>query len=165
MDPAGKKVILLGAGGAARAIATELLLAGAAEVRVVNRNAERGQEMVDDLAAKTGKPIRFTPWRATHAVDEDTDILVNATSIGLYPDVDAMPSVSLDAAPAHCVVCDAVFNPPKTALLRAAAEKGLRTVDGLTMLVNQGVIGYEAWTGEKPDERAMRSALESVFGV
>jgi shikimate dehydrogenase len=95
----------------------------------------------------------------------DTDILVNATSIGLYPDVDAMPPVDLGGAHAGTLVCDAVFNPPETRLLRAARQRGLPVLDGLAMLVYQGAIGFELWTGRKAPEAAMKSALRRALGV
>jgi shikimate dehydrogenase len=165
VDPGGKRVVLLGAGGAARAIATELLLAGVAELAVVNRSVERGAAMVEDLRAKTGGPIRFEAWEGTYAVPGWADLLVNATSIGLYPDVEAMPAVDLGGAREGCLVCDAVFNPPETRLLRAARERGLPTLDGLSMLVYQGVTGFQLWTGVDPDEGAMKAALRAALGV
>ncbi len=155
MDPKGKRVVLLGAGGAARAIATELLLAGVEELIVVNRSSERAAPMVDDL--KKHGPIRFVPWRASYDVSPETDLLINATSLGLYPNVDWMPDVDLSRA--RCLVADAVFNPPVTKFLEAASARGLRTLDGLTMLVYQGVIGFEMWTGVKADETVMKQTL------
>ena len=165
IDPAGKRVVLLGAGGAARAIGTELVLAGAADLLVVNRSLDRGQKMVADLRAATGGPVRFEPWRGTYAVPSWCDLFVNATSIGLYPDIDAMPNVDLASASEKMLVADAVFNPPETRLLAAASARGLATLDGLSMLVYQGVIAFEMWTGHSPDERAMKAALREALGV
>ncbi len=165
MDPAGKRTVLLGAGGAARAIATELVLAGVSDLLVVNRSQERGGAMVADLRAATGGPVRFQHWTGTLAVQSDCDLLVNATSIGLYPDVDAAPDVDLSSAPAGMLVADAVFNPPETRLLAAARTRGLPTLDGLSMLVYQGVIAFEMWTGRSPDEAVMKAALRKALGV
>jgi shikimate dehydrogenase len=165
MDPRGKRAVVLGAGGAARAIATELLLAGVADLAVVNRSAGRGEAMVRDLAAKTGGPIRYEPWQGVYRVPGNTDLLVNATSIGLYPDVDAIPPVDLSGAPKHMLVSDAVFNPPETRLLAAARECGLPLLDGLSMLVYQGVIGFRMWTGQDPPADAMKQALKSALGI
>src|SRR5262245_55176541 len=92
-DPRGKRFVALGAGGAARAIVTELALAGAADVLVVNRSIARGEQMVADLASKTTAPIRYQPWPSMYSIPDDTDVLVNATSIGLYPDIDSTPAV------------------------------------------------------------------------
>lgn len=165
MDPSGMRVVLLGAGGAARAIGTELVLAGVSDLLVVNRSQGRGSTMVGDLQAATGGPVRFQQWSGTFAVPTDCDLLVNATSIGLYPDVNAAPDVDLSSAPAGMLVADAVFNPPETRLLAAARERGLPTLDGLSMLVYQGVIAFEMWTGQSPDEAAMKSALRNALGV
>jgi shikimate dehydrogenase len=165
VEPAGRRVVLLGAGGAARAIATELLLAGVSDLLVVNRSTERGEAMVRDLAKKTAGPIRFSAWEGVYDVPDWADLLVNATSIGLYPNVDAMPPVNLASADDSCLVCDAVFNPPETALLRAARGRGLPVLDGLSMLVYQGVIGFQLWTGQDPDEHVMRQALLDAFAV
>jgi shikimate dehydrogenase len=155
----GANFVLLGAGGAARAIAAELILAGAASLTVVNRSQVRGRLMVDDLADKTDFPIGFTLWEPPYVVPANTDVLVNATSVGLYPDVDAMPAVDLSRAGKHLLVCDAVFNPPQTRLLREAAALGLATLDGLSMLVYQGVTGFELWTGQSAPEAIMKQAL------
>lgn len=165
MDPSGKRVVLLGAGGAARAIGTELVLVGISDLLVVNRSQGRGSTMVADLKAATGGPVRFEQWSETFAVQADCDLLVNATSIGLYPDVNAAPDVDLSSARPEMLVADAVFNPPETRLLAAARERGLPTLDGLSMLVYQGVIAFEMWTGQSPDEAAMKNALREALGV
>ena len=165
MDPAGKSVVMLGAGGAARAIGTELVLAGASDLLVVNRSLERGETMVADLRAATGGSVQFQPWHGTYVVPSGCDLFVNATSIGLFPDVEAVPDVDLTGAPAGMLVADAVFNPPETGLLAAARACGLPVLDGLSMLVYQGVIAFEMWTGESPDEKAMKSALREALGV
>lgn len=163
LDPAGKRVALLGAGGAARAVATELALAGAAAIHVVNRTIERGESMVADLRANTPAEITFERWDGVYPVPDTVDLLVNATSIGLYPDVDAMPPVDLGAARGDLLVCDVVFNPPETRLLAAARERGMPTLDGLSMLVYQGVIGFQMWTGQDPDEVVMKEALRAAL--
>lgn len=165
VDPKGKKVIVLGAGGAARAIVTELALAGTEDILVVNRSPDRAKAMVDDLAARTGCPIRWQPWTGIYQVPEDAGLLVNATSIGLYPDVNAMPPVDLSAAQPELLVCDAVFNPPETRLLAAARRRGLPVLDGLSMLVYQGVIGFQLWTGQDPPVDVMKQALREALGV
>lgn len=165
LDPRGKSAVVLGAGGAARAIVTELALAGAAEVLVVNRSVERGSAMVADLAAKTGGPIRFEAWRGIYQVTRTVDLLVNATSIGLFPDVEAMPPVDLTAARAGMLVSDVVFNPPETPLLAAARRRGLPTLDGLSMLVYQGTIGFQLWTGRDAPAEVMKRALARALGV
>jgi shikimate dehydrogenase len=164
IDPAGKRVVLLGAGGAARAIATELILAGVSDLLVVNRTAARGEKMAADLKASTGGPIRFETWAGRFHPAAESDLLVNATSIGLFPDVGAMPDVDLSGLKPDTLICDAVFNPPLTRLLQTALKHGLPILDGLSMLVYQGVIGFQMWTGQDPDERVMREALRDAMG-
>jgi shikimate dehydrogenase len=165
VDPKGMRVVVLGAGGAARAIVTELALAGAADVLVVNRSVTRGERMVADLVSKIHAPIRFEAWQGIYAVTKDVDILVNATSIGMYPNIDAMPPVDLRPARPDMLVCDAVINPPDTRLIRAARERGLPVLDGVAMLVYQGVIGFELWTGRKAPEAVMMDGLRKALGL
>jgi shikimate dehydrogenase len=165
IDPRDKRVVVLGAGGAARAIVTELALAGAADILVVNRSTIRGEQMVGDLTSRTKSSIRFQPWSSVYVVPEDADVLVNATSIGLYPDADSMPPVDLGAARPGMLVCDAVFNPPETRLIGAARALGLPVLDGLAMLVYQGVIGFELWTGQNAPEAVMKAALRRALGT
>ena len=162
----GAKVVLLGAGGAARAIAVELALAGASHITVVNRSVERGLELEKRIQDQTSAKTAFVPWQGTFVPDKSVDLVVNSTSIGLFPDVDARIAVSLDQLSDDCIVCDVIPNPPKTNLMRDAQARGLRTLDGLGMLVNQGVIGIELWTdGQSPDPTVMRASLEAIFGA
>lgn len=165
VNPSNKHVVVLGAGGAARAIVTELALAGASDVLVLNRSVSRGEQMVADLLAKTKASIRFETWQDRYAVLSDTDILVNATPIGLYPNMDSVPPVDLRGARPGMLVCDVVFNPPETRLIQAARKRGLPVLDGLAMLVYQGVIGFELWTGRKAPESVMKDALRRALGV
>jgi shikimate dehydrogenase len=165
VDPSDKRVLLLGAGGAARAIAAELILAGVSELVVVNRSADRAEQVVSDLRANTGGNIRFERWEGTYSVPENADLLVNATSVGLYPNSEAMPDVDLAGTKGDLLVCDVVFDPPQTRLLQAAARRGLAVLDGLSMLVYQGVIAFRMWTGRDPDEAVMKQALREALGV
>jgi len=165
MDPAGKRVIFRGAGGAARAMSVEMALAGASHITIVNRSPGRGQTLVDLLNSKTPALATFVPWQGDVAVPADAGILVNATSIGLHPDVDALPAIDLDSIRPDLLVCDVIPNPPQTALLKAAQARGARTLDGLGMLVGQGAIAFEMWTGEKAPVEVMQAALAEVFGA
>jgi shikimate dehydrogenase len=164
VDPKGKRAVVLGAGGAARAIVTELALAGAAEVLVVNRSVERGKPWWPISPQRPGGPSASSRG-AVYAVTAATDLLVNATSIGLFPDVDAMPPVDLRGARPGMLVSDVVFNPPETPLLAAARRLGLPTLDGLSMLVYQGAIGFQLWTGREAPAGVMKQALARALGV
>jgi len=163
-DPADKKVVILGAGGAARAIAVEVGLSGAAEITVVNRTAERGQQLVDLLNNLVKVSSTLVQWDRDYKINAETDILINATSVGLG---DANARVAIDVATLRpgLVVADVIFNPPKTQLIRDAQDAGCQTLDGLGMLVNQGVIGFKIWTGVDPDPAVMREALEEYLEI
>ena len=161
---AGKRVAIFGAGGAARAIAVELALAGVAEITVVNRTRERGEELARHIASNTATRARFEHWRGVYRLAADVDVAINATSIGLFPDVDAELPLDLDSLRSSMVVADVIPNPPRTRLLDAAAERGCTVLDGLGMLVNQGASGIRYWTGVEVDPRVMRARLEAIFG-
>jgi shikimate dehydrogenase len=163
VDPRGKSVMIFGAGGAARAVSVELALAGASHITVVNRSRDTGQTLVDLLNGKTPTCAELRLWSGTVAVPRDTDIVINATSIGLYPNVDQRLDLDLDSLHPGMVVADGIHNPPRTHLIRSAEARGCRVLDGLGMLVNQGVIGIKYWTGIDVDASVMRRALESIF--
>lgn len=165
VDPRGQRVVFLGAGGAARAMAVEMALAGAAHITIVNRTPERGLPLVDLLRSQTPAQAEFAPWPARYVVPAATDILVNATSIGLFPNVDETPVVEMESVRPGLLVCDVIPNPPQTAFLRAAQARGARTLDGLGMLVGQGALAFRLWTGQEAPLEVMRRALEEVFGA
>jgi shikimate dehydrogenase len=164
-DPAGKSLVVFGAGGAARAIAVEAALAGAASITIVNRDRARGAGLVSLLRERTPARADLEIWQASHRVPEDRDIVVNATSIGLFPDVDARLDVDLAGLRPETVVADVIPNPPRTRLIREAQERGCTVLDGLGMLVNQGVISIRHWTGVDADPEVMRRTVERLFGV
>ena len=163
-DPTGKSVVMFGAGGAARAIGVEVALAGASSITVVNRSVERGKELTKLLNDRVPAEANFVSWDSTFNIPEGTDVVINATSIGLFPDVDARLNFNMDTLNADMVVADVIPNPPQTNLVKDARTKGCKVIDGLGMLVNQGVIGIRYWTGVDPDPAVMRQALEDVFG-
>jgi shikimate dehydrogenase len=165
IDPSAKRVVMFGAGGAARAIGVELALAGAAEIIVVNRGKERGQTLVDLLNGKTKTRSELVVWESEYRVPEGVDIVVNAMSIGLYPDLDARLALDVASLRKGMVVADVIANPPKTRLIKDAEARGCIAVDGLGMLVNQGVIGIKYWTGVDVDPAVMRQELTRIFGV
>ena len=162
VDPAGKQVVVLGAGGAARAIAVELALAGAAGITIVNRTPERGGELADCLSKKTPVAAKYVPWDGDYTVGDGTDILVNATSIGLS-DPDARVPLAVETLASETIVADVIFNPPNTDLLRRARGRGCKTLDGLGMLVNQAATSFKIWTATDPDTAVMREALEEFL--
>jgi shikimate dehydrogenase len=163
VDPVGKRIVFLGAGGAARAMSAELALAGAARITIVNRTTSRGQELAKHLSEKTPTEAQFVHWQGEYSVIPEADILVNATSIGLFPNVEEAPAVDIASIRPGLLVCDVIPNPPHTAFLRAVEAVGARTLDGLGMLVYQGAIAFQMWTGVEASIPVMRRALEEVF--
>jgi shikimate dehydrogenase len=163
IDPKGLNAVMFGAGGAARACAVEMALAGLSHITIVNRDAKRGQVLVDLITSKTPAKAELVVWDKAFVVPADTAIVVNATSIGLYPDVDARVNVEMTSITPSMVVADIIPNPPRTLLIREAEAKGCRVIDGLGMLVNQGVIGIKYWTGVDVDAGVMRRTVEEIF--
>jgi len=164
VDPKGKSVVVLGAGGAARAITVELALAGAERITVVNRSPGRGWDLVELLNSKTPAKAELAPWPGSYAIPAGTDILVNATSIGLFPRVDEKPEIEYDSITAGMVVCD-VIHTPMTPFLEEAGKRGAQTLGGLGMLVYQGAIGFKLWTGQDAPVKVMYDALARAFGL
>ena len=143
-DPGAGPAIVLGAGGAARAIVAALIEGGIAEIRLVNRTMARAETIARDLAAP-GHRITVHPWARRDGALHGAGLLVNTTSLGMTgePELD----IDLTRLPAAAVVVDIVYVPLETGLLAAARRRGHRTVDGLGMLLHQGRPGFEAWFG------------------
>ncbi|MGB8852744.1 MAG: shikimate dehydrogenase [Pirellulales bacterium] len=168
-DPQGARVMLLGGGGAARAIAVELVLAGVRRLTIVNRSTARAEELAAIVRAAKSIDITVQPWTGDVAIPADIDVVVNCTSIGLG---DAKARVPVDATTLRpgLVVADVIPNPPRTRFLADAEAAGCTTLDGLGMLVGQGVLGVGYWTGIDVTTPAagemagaMRKCLEEVF--
>ena len=145
-------------------IGVECALAGAAHITVVNRSAERGNELVTLLNDKTPVTAVLEAWDGDYTVPAGADVVINATSIGLA-DAEAKLALDLNTLTAEMVVADVIPNPPRTQLIRDADAKGCTVIDGLGMLVNQGITGIQYWTGETVDGNVMRARLEELFGA
>lgn len=165
VSPVGKKFMILGAGGAARAICVELALAGAEEIVIANRSEARGRELAALLVDHTQARVAFVAWNEALAIADDVDVLVNATSIGLHPHVDELPLLDYATIRRGLVVCDVIPNPPRTKFLEAARERGAVTLDGLAMLVYQGAIAFRLWTGRDAPVEVMQRALAAEFAA
>lgn len=141
----GGTATVLGAGGAARAIIYALQSRGFRDIRVVNRTVRRAQELCDRFRGGTSPHS----WEAIPELLGESTLLVNTTSLGM----DGASSYDLDLSglPQNAVVTDIVYVPLNTPILRLAAERGLRTVDGLGMLLYQAIPGFERWFGQKPE--------------
>jgi shikimate dehydrogenase len=161
----GKKVLLCGAGGAARAISVEMALAGAAAITVVNIG-RRGQELTDLLNNRTKAKAAFVLWNHQYEISPDTDIVINATSVGLYPNIDQRLNIDINTLLPHMAVADCIPNPAYTHFVKDAISRGCRHVlPGMNMLVNQAVIAIKYWTGTDVDAEIMKSELKQVLGL
>ncbi len=164
VDPTGKKLVILGAGGAARAICVEMCRAGVGPIKIVNRPEDRALgDSIIEVVKSLNEDVEYVDWVGQYVIPEDTDILVNATPIGLYPDVDAIPNIDITSIKPHMFVQDVIPNPAITPLLRAAEKQGARWSTGTGMLINQAAINIEMWTGRKPNKEVMLKALEEAL--
>jgi shikimate dehydrogenase len=144
--PVGKEVIIFGAGGAARAIAVEVALAGAKRITIVNRDLNKGVELVALLNEKTQTNADFVDWSQSFHIPSSADVVVNATSIGMYPNVKEKLNIKVDSLLPKMVVADVVINPAETQLLKDAAAIGCTVLNGSGMIVNQAVLSIKFWT-------------------
>ena len=161
----GKNVTILGAGGAARAIAVECALAGAKKITIINRTEANGTELAQLIADKTPAESQYLSWTPTIAVPEGTDILINGTCVGLHPNGHEKPDINYDTITANMVVSDVVFNPVDPLFLQEARARGAKTVSGIGMLVQQGALNFTSWTGVEAPVDVMYKTLEAEFGA
>jgi len=162
VDPRGTRAVVLGAGGAARAIVAELALAGAARITFVNRSLPKADEVAAAIAAGTGVACEAAQLTEPWTPPSDADVLVQATTVGMG-DGDARLPLQWSQAADAAIAADVVIARRATAFLRDAHAQGYRTLDGLGMLVEQAVIGFRWWTGLEPDRAAMRAAVERAL--
>jgi len=160
---AGLRVLVFGAGGAARAIVTELARHKAASVAVVNRDPKKAQAIVTALQSHVHTTLTALKFEHPFIIRDGYDLVVQATSVGLFD-----PNGALDLVwetGTHPIAADVVFNPIQTVFLQTAQAAGAHPVDGLGMLVHQGALALSDWTGRPANLPAMRQALENAFGM
>ena len=165
ISPKGKVITVLGAGGAARAISVECALPGAQKIYIANIVQEQGEELVELLKEKTGAEAEFIMWDEKIKVPEDTQILSNATSVGLFPNTDQKPDIDYNTVKAEMVVTDVIFNDPHSLFLQEAEKRGAKTINGLGMLVNQGALNFTMWTGVDAPVDVMVDTLKKEFDL
>ena len=153
-DPKAGPAVVLGAGGAARAVVAALLDSGVPEIRITNRTKLRAEKLREDF----GSRLSVVEWVKAGNVLEDAALVVNTTSLGMVGKPELR--VPLDGLRRGAVVTDLVYAPLQTRLLRVAEEQGCTTVDGLGMLIHQAVPGFERWFGQRPEvDEATRAAI------
>jgi shikimate dehydrogenase len=161
----GKHVVILGAGGAARAIGVESALAGAGRLTIINRDARRGKGLAKLIGAKTSARADYVPWVSAAALPRDTEILINATSVGLYPNIEEKPDINYDGITSAMAVSDVIFNDPNSLFLKEAKQRKAKTINGLGMLVNQGALNFKLWTGRAAPVKLMEDVLKKEFNL
>jgi shikimate dehydrogenase len=162
IDPAGKRIVLLGAGRLARAVGVELALAKAAEIIIVNRTEERGRKLVELLSGPVGAAATLVPWDEDYVLPPDVNVLIS--TIPPSPDDPDEPlPIKLDHLNDQMVVVDVSYNPPGTWLAGHAAERGAAVIEGLEVFIDQAAVDFQLWTGVDPDPTVMREAVEEFL--
>ena len=158
VELSGRRVLLLGAGGAAAAVALAFGGEGAEQLRVANRSVQHALDLRDKLRAAGLKRVEVYPYDTLGEATGDTEVIVNATPLGMKDEDDLpIPSEYLDEGR---IVCDAVYRPGReTALIREARQRGARVVTGEGMLLYQGVLAQRLWTGREPNVKVMNGAI------
>jgi len=164
-EPAGKSAVVVGAGGAGRAVVFGLLRANARDVLVLDTQPQQVHSLLADLGGD-GAPLRTAPLSTETLVESAraAELLINATPVGMSPKIDASIWPDDVPFPPHLTVFDLVYNPQETQLLRQARAAGAAAIDGLDMLVRQGAIAFELWTGQEAPFDVMRAACERALG-
>lgn len=165
VDPSEKKVLVLGSGGAARAIAVALA-EQRSELTICNRTLARAERLAEFVSSLSSARVRVVAWASEQMTQQlrDADVVVNATSVG-------MDSLKTESPVPHgvlrpdMVVVDIVYNPPRTKLLRQAEAAGARTIGGIDMLLWQGVLAFKRWTGLEAPVAVMRQAVVHKLGA
>jgi shikimate dehydrogenase len=156
-QPDGKTILLIGSGGAARAVGFSLALAGAGKIALYDVDAGKAFALARDMRKKTGREADAVDAGSLARAAETADCLINATPLGLRKN-DPLP-LRKEHLRKHHLVCDLVYNPPETPFLKAAKDRGARRLPGIGMLLYQGVIAFELWTGVSAPVTVMKKAL------
>lgn len=162
-DPCGKRVLLLGAGGAARAVAHTLVELEVGSITVANRGLQRAQELVGELGI--GSDLQaVTLDNVAGTLNEEWDLIVNSTTLGMrYGSGEYLSPLPAEAIPENALVYDLVYNPQETPLIREAKKVNARTIGGLSMLVYQGAEIFQLWTGKEAPFEVMFQAAEKAL--
>ena len=165
LDPAGQNAIVLGSGGSARAVVYGLAAAQSRSIAIFNRTFDKAQLLATQMQAV----FPNCQIAAYHLPDdlvsmaERADLIVNSTSLGMTPHTDGLPWVAQVPFHADQTVYDLVYNPPQTRLLQKAVADGACAISGLGMLIWQGALAFEIWTGQQPPIDLMRQTVENIF--
>jgi shikimate dehydrogenase len=158
-----KRIVQFGCGGAGRAIATFVGREKPLHMTIVNRQKSKAIELAARLKNQFSIDVEGLEWTGTYALASDVDIVINTTSIGLYPNVNDTLPLDFDSLQKHMIVCDVIPNPKETHFLREAKKRGCITLDGQVMVINQGTICLKRLTGLEPDQNTMAKALDKCI--
>lgn len=158
----GQRVVMLGAGGAGRAMAVEMAWAGAEHLTLVTRRQAQGTEVAQRVRDAAGVPCEWQPWSDPVRVPDGTTLLMNATHLGCAPDLEPIP-IQWDSVDLDCVAVDVITNPRITPFLATAREHGCRIVDGVEMLVQLAMQLFERWTGVAAEESVFQNAVANAL--
>ena len=159
----GKRVAMLGAGGAGRAMAVELAWAGASHVTLCTRRESQGVEVARTVTNASGVPAQWLQWTGEITIPKGTDIVMNATHLGAAPALEHVP-IDWQSVSKNMTVVDVITNPRVTPFLQTARELGCPIVDGVEMLVQLAMQIFEDWTGIKPDETVFQKSVAQALG-
>lgn len=166
-NPKGKTALVIGGGGAARAVVYALSQAGIRQIVIANRTARKSEQILRDFKRIFSRVIYHAiAWQAARVIVPEADLIVNATSLGLKPgDANVLPPAGIPAAKAgrRKVFFDLIYNPAVTPFLKTAKQRGHRTVNGVSMLVHQGARAWELWTGRRAPVGVMSRALQQAL--
>lgn len=153
--------LMIGAGGAARAIFTTIVRDNPEKFDICNRTIQKAKQLTE--SAPSFRNVEVLSIKEAEERLEQYDVIIHTTSVGMYPNVEDIP-LSLQRAASSAVVCDIVYNPIQTSLLKEAKQKGLKTLDGVGMFVEQAALSFRLWTGHEPDVEKMRSIVVGKLG-
>ncbi len=159
----GARVVMLGAGGAGRAMAVEIAWAGAAHLTLITRREEQGREVAERVHSASGVPADWQPWQSPVRLPPGTTLLMNATHLGCAPELEPVP-VLWESFALSCTVVDVITNPRLTPFLATARSHGCPIVDGVEMLVQLAMQIFEQWTGLSPEEAVFQQAVAAALG-
>lgn len=165
LTPLRGLAVIIGAGGAARAVVTALALMGCEEILILNRTEERGITLAHEAEKRYGircRGLKLTYKNLERNV-EDADLIVNATSLGMHPEIDQSP-VPKELIPEGAAVFDVVYTPLETRFLREAKERGAKTIPGIDMLIGQGASSFKLWTGKEFPVETVKKRLIATLG-
>lgn len=163
LDLQGSRAVVLGAGGAARAVVVELARAGASHITVVGRTVARARQVAGIVSATEGLGVDVVRWADTFQVPAVTDVLINATSVGSRGEVETQLDIDMTSITPQTTVVDMVVNPDETQLIKQARAVGSPAVDGVDVAVQQGVLAVRLWTNADASAQVMRDALTPLL--